>query len=201
MITRADPEEPPPGESAARTTQSGSAAREPVGILIPMGLAAVSRWGRSRGLRWSAWAAAAGLLGFHARLLISRLANGTLGHPEVALQWAAALALVVWSIRARRRGMSLLSGRRALTFWVLVLLLHAVPAMPGGAPALQPDGSPVLLVAPFSLALLAAATLLALLASVRWRPAIVVGRWRPRVPVRDATAGYGYALVPRAPPV
>ncbi|MEZ5332273.1 MAG: hypothetical protein R2991_09540 [Thermoanaerobaculia bacterium] len=164
-------------------------------------MVSATRWCRRHGLRWTAWAATLGLLGFHARLLIERLANGSLARPAVAAQWVAAGTLVAWVWWARRRGISLISGRRALAFWVLVLLLHAVPAMPGGAAMLQPDGSPLLLVAPFGLALAAAAALLALLVSAHWRPTLTRARRRPHLPVRPATAGYGCALVPRAPPV
>lgn len=166
-----------------------------------MSLAILSRWGRARGLRWSAWAAALALLAFHARLLLERLADGTLGDPAVALQWAAAAAVLAWLVRSRRRGASLLAGRRALTFWVLVLLLHAVPAMPGGADALQADGGPVLLVAPLGLALAGAAALLARLRSRRPRPVLAgVRLGATRGPGRSTTERR-YCLAPRAPPV
>lgn len=162
--------------------------------------AAFSRWGRSRGLRWTAWAVTVGLLGFHARLLVGRLANGSLAHPEVALQWGAALVLLAWLWRARRHGISVISGRRALAFWVLVLLLHAVPAMPGGAAALQADGGPVLLVAPLGLAVAGAVALLARLQRPRSAPALAGLRHTLWDAPDRAEIGGRCSLVPRAPP-
>lgn len=165
-----------------------------------MSVAVLSRWARARGLRWSVWAAVTGLLGFHARLLVERLADGSLGQPAVALQWAAALALLAWLAWSHRRGASLLAGRRALAFWVLVLLLHAIPAMPGGADALQADGGPVLLVAPLGLALAGSALLLARLRSRRPRPALAGARRGAWDGPGHTTTGRRSSLAPRAPP-
>jgi len=171
-----------------------------VAILASVSLAIVTRWSRSRGLRWSAWAAAIGLLAFHLQLLVERLADGSLGHPAVAFQWATGLILLAWLSWLHRRGVSLVSGRRALTFWVLVLLLHAVPAMPGAGDALQADGGPVLLVAPLGLALAGAAALLARLRRRQLRPAFAGARHRLRDRPGRAGRGSGRPRIPRAPP-
>jgi len=171
-----------------------------VAILASVSLAIVTRWSRSRGLRWSAWAAVTGLLAFHLQLLVERLADGSLGHPVVAFQWATGLILVAWLSWLRRRGVSLVAGRRALAFWVLVLLLHAVPAMPGAGDALQADGGPVLLVAPLGLALAGAAALLARLRRRQLRPAFAGARNGLRARPGRAGRGSGRSRVPRAPP-
>ena len=71
------------------------------------------------------WALALVLIAFHAVLLWQRLVDATLLEPVPALRWLATLALsaVLW--RWNRNGVSLLRGRAALVFWLLVLLLHA----------------------------------------------------------------------------
>ena len=62
---------------------------------------------------------------FHSWLLWLRLSSGRPPAPGVALRWTAALGLLAGLIWLRRRGGSLLRGRRAAVFWLLVLLLHA----------------------------------------------------------------------------
>lgn len=66
----------------------------------------------------------AALVVFHGVLLAGRFADATLAHPEVLAQWFAALLLLLGAFGLRRQGSSLLSGRGALVFWLLVLLLH-----------------------------------------------------------------------------
>lgn len=66
----------------------------------------------------------AGLVAFHAALLVGRFADASIAHPEVVVQWLAALLLGVAAWALRRQGSSLFSGRSALVFWLLVLLLH-----------------------------------------------------------------------------
>jgi hypothetical protein len=83
--------------------------------------------------RWRPWAIAAVLLyllPLHALLLWRRIADLSLFETGVALRWGAAAALLVGAGLLHRAGISLWSGRRALTFWVLVLLLHASAAVP-----------------------------------------------------------------------
>lgn len=66
----------------------------------------------------------AGLVVFHAVLLAGRLADASLAHPEVIARWIGAVLLGVGALALRRQGGSLVSGRGALVFWLLVLLLH-----------------------------------------------------------------------------
>ncbi len=66
----------------------------------------------------------AGLVVFHAVLFLERIADASLAHPEVLAQWIGALLLVAGASALRRQGVPLLSGRKALVFWLLVLMLH-----------------------------------------------------------------------------
>ena len=68
--------------------------------------------------------ALAGLVVFHAALLAGRFADASIAHPEVIAQWVGAVLLGVGALALRRQGSSLVSGRGALVFWLLVLLLH-----------------------------------------------------------------------------
>lgn len=101
--------------------------------------------------------AIAGLAAFHAALLAGRLADASIAHPEVLLQWVGALLLGVGAWALRRQGASLVSGRGALVFWLLVLLLH-VGFGSGLAPTGEPTGSSreLLLLLPFAVFTLSA---------------------------------------------
>jgi hypothetical protein len=68
--------------------------------------------------------AAGGLVLFHLALLAGRFADASIAHPEVIAQWIGAALLGVGAAALRRQGSSLVSGRSALVFWLLVLLLH-----------------------------------------------------------------------------
>jgi hypothetical protein len=116
-----------------------------------------------RGLPLLARAAAGTLVAFHAWLLLRRLADDSIGQPEVLLRWLGAAALAAGAVAMRRRGLRLLSGRSGLVFWLLVLLLHV------GASPLPADGAraqEILSVLPLGL-------VAAWLAPVRVRPAVV----------------------------
>lgn len=78
------------------------------------------RWG----VRGLSPLALAGLVAFHAVLLVERFADSSIAHPEVLAQWLGALLLGAGAMALRRQGNSLVSGRSALVFWLLVLLLH-----------------------------------------------------------------------------
>jgi hypothetical protein len=147
-------------------------------------------------------AAIASLVVLHASILWERLVNGRMGEPGVALRWLAAGVLVAALVALRRRGVSLLWGRRALVFWLLVLLLHAGAAVPQEEAArVVPEQ--LLVVVP---AALAPACLLLLLVSAH------LGRGRPADPRRACLAhaaggdpratrsGFLLAIPPRAPP-
>ena len=69
--------------------------------------------------------AVASLVLLHVSILWARVTQGRLGDPVIALRWGAALILLLAFAALRRRGVPLLWGRRALVFWLLVLVLHA----------------------------------------------------------------------------
>lgn len=70
------------------------------------------------------------LVFLHASILWARVTQGRLGEPVIAVRWAAAFVLLLALVALRRRGVSLLWGRRALVFWLLVLVLHAGTGVP-----------------------------------------------------------------------
>jgi FtsH-binding integral membrane protein len=76
------------------------------------------------------------LVAFHGWLFAGRLAGGELLEPAVALRWIASVLLVIALLGLRRAGVPLIRGRKALVFWVLVLLLHwtATPLAERGLP-------------------------------------------------------------------
>lgn len=94
----------------------------------------------------------AALVVFHAALLWRRLLDGSLLDPMVAGRWAATLLLAGWLVALRRARVSLWRGDRARAFWVLVLLLHAVPALAGGTEGIARHGQGLLLVLPGAVA-------------------------------------------------
>ena len=100
-----------------------------------------------------------GLVAFHAALLAGRFADASIAHPEVLAQWVAAVLLGMGAVALRRKGSSLLSGRSALIFWLLLLLLH-VGFGTGIAHTGEEIGSSrdLLLLLPFATFTLAAAT-------------------------------------------
>lgn len=68
--------------------------------------------------------AAAILVAYHLVLLWQRLVDLSLLQPVVALRWIVTVALLVGLRRMHAAGLPLIWGRRALAFWLLVLLLH-----------------------------------------------------------------------------
>ncbi len=77
--------------------------------------------------------AVASLVLLHVSILWARVTQGQLGEPIIAVRWAAALVLLLALVALRRRGVPLLWGRRALVFWLLVLVLHAGMGIPQDA--------------------------------------------------------------------
>ena len=155
--------------------------------------------------------ATAGLVAFHAALLAGRFADASIEHPGVLAQWVAAVLLGVAAVPLRRQGSSLASGRSALVFWLLVLLLH-VGFGTGIALTGEEIGSAreLLLLLPFAAFTLSAATSASRGARGRsprlWElpHALVAGglRFPSLVPCPAATsAGAGPArFSPRPPP-
>jgi len=92
-----------------------------------------------RVLRGAGMLAFAALAVFHVSLLWTRLVDGQLLDPLVAARWLGAIALTAGLVALRRRGVSLVAGRRALVVWLLVVFLHwsAQPAA-----AVADDGRP-----------------------------------------------------------
>lgn len=84
------------------------------------------RWvgGMGRIARMATLGGVAFLIAFHGWLFAGRLLDGELLEPAVALRWMASVFLVAALLGLRRAGVPLVRGRRALVFWVSVLLLH-----------------------------------------------------------------------------
>jgi hypothetical protein len=138
---------------------------------------------------------------FHAALLWARVSAGRLADPNVGLRWAGAALLIAALIVLRRRGVSLFWGRRALVFWLLVLLLHAGIAAPVPL-TFHADSAKLLFVLPASAAPLALAFSLMLARLLREHDELRPVACRSRTgDGRPATRrGVLLQLAPRAPP-
>jgi hypothetical protein len=145
---------------------------------------------------------------FHLQLLWRRVTDGTLGQPGVVLEWAIALLLLLVALRAHRTGISLFRGRRAMAFWLIVLLLHAVAVGPqadaSDSPFALRINTELLVLAPFGVAL--AVVLSAVSRGLgRIRRRRILARADPRHQIRiGMVAGPSCCLpgplIPRAPP-
>ncbi len=144
-------------------------------------------------------AAGGGLVAFHGLLLWQRLADGSLLQPVVAMRWGGAFLLVAGFVALWRNGASL-TGRRARTLWVLVLALHAVPALPGGAESLLADGRDLLSVLP-AVAAVFAALGWSLLRPGALQAACPTGLTRLAQAPLAVERVLARALAPRAPPL
>jgi hypothetical protein len=186
-------------------------ARQPGPAAKPLssggsGLRATLAWMVRRLRPWALAAFLLYLLPLHALLLWRRIADLSLFETGVALRWGAAAALLVGAGLLHRAGISLWSGRRALTFWVLVLLLHASAAVPLVEEAALDllaslPAEAFVLTAPVSLALVASWLLLLALraANDRHRARRPRGCEEPRssaLPLR----GFHAPLLSRPPP-
>lgn len=128
------------------------------------------------------------IAGFHAGLLGRRLAQPELDS-AVLLRWSGAILLLAAALSLRRRGVSLLWGRQALVFWLLVLLLHA------GASASTPSAA-WLVVPVFALGIAFAARRGQRIALPVSRPAVAVNA----IPVTRREILLQTLLSPRPPP-
>jgi hypothetical protein len=72
------------------------------------------------------------LLWLHGYLLWERITDLTLFEPLVALRWGIAALMIATLIRLQYLGVPLFRGRRALIFWLVILLLHAGSATAAG---------------------------------------------------------------------
>lgn len=81
---------------------------------------------------WFAAVAVMALAALHGELLLRRLADNSIAEPLVLLRWLGGLGLLIAArIWRRTTGRSVLTGRSALVFALLVALLHAgLPAAP-----------------------------------------------------------------------
>jgi len=70
------------------------------------------------------------LIAFHVWILWERICDGSIFRSDVGLHWLAAFGLLAVAVWVRRRGASLLRGRHAGVFWLLVLLLHFAGTAP-----------------------------------------------------------------------
>jgi hypothetical protein len=137
----------------------------------------------------------------HVSILWARVVQGRLGEPVIALRWGAAFVLIFALLALRRRGVPLLWGRRALVFWLLVLVLHAGMGVPqDAAPRVAPEQ--LLFVVPAAVA--PACLLLVLLATPFAGAALAVPAAdlalgaAGGVPIRRR--GFRLALASRPPP-
>lgn len=156
-----------------------------------------------RVLRGAGLFAVAGLAIFHISLFWDRLVGGQLLDPLVAGRWLAAAALASGLVALRRRGVSLVAGRRALVVWLLVVLLHysAKPAVTV-ADAGHPATSDLIFVLPSTAAaaLVGVGLLAAACAASRVRaPLTCLCTVEPHEAGRVA-AGWRLAAGARAPP-
>ena len=143
----------------------------------------------------------AALVVFHAILFWERVRDLSIFEPLVLLEWLLAVLLLVAIGQLRKRRVSLLRGRQALAFWLLVLLLHLIGAPP--AAEWFEEHSPLLLALPVGRLLVALAhRALKLLPRRRAaRPATPVLWQRRHRPSRAPTdPGHPFQLFPRPPP-
>lgn len=142
--------------------------------------------------------------GHHLWLLWSRLTSGQLLDPDIGLRWAAGLPLILALAALRRCGVPLLWGRKALAYWLVVLLFHGVATGPVPEPGVdyaQADAQ-ALFVWPVSVAplVLAVAALWGLASGRRLVLARASRGQRRQVPPASVLSGPLFQLAPRAPP-
>ena len=150
---------------------------------------------------WSGIATAVALILFHAVLFARRVRDLTILEPMVALQWVGALVLLAVLGLLLWKRVSLMRGRAALAFWLLVLLLHVLPAAPTAI--VETQGSELLLALPtIWTATLGLALLLGALLGGFTVQAVSAGRrWPQAGPSALWSSGFCSRLYARPPPV
>lgn len=160
---------------------------------------------RLRRLGIALGAAAAGVLVlFHAMLFAGRLRDLSILEPGVALQWIATIFLLGFLLYLRRHRISVLRGRSALSFWLVVLLLHLIPATPASLATWE--HTDLLLAIPttwlVTSSLILAAALVALLLALPLRSRVrLLGLRRRRRGKAALEAGFRSLLFARPPPL
>ena len=146
----------------------------------------------------------AALIVFHAWLLGAHLVGGQAFEPATAVRWMLAVLVLAGFRALSRRGLPLLSGRRAVVLWLLVVVIHCSAAWDGGAAAALDRAIPESVTA---LAQLSAAVLVAASLSAAFAPAMrAAARLRPAfdLPARFAglpSNGFVFRFSPRPPPL
>ena len=155
-------------------------------------------------LRRLATALGGTLVLFHGWLLGSQAWDGELGEPGLVLRWVIAAGLVTALAGLRRRGDSMILGRKAIAIWLLAALLHgpvvAGASSPHQSPALPESVTALLQIAAASVAVGMGLVLLIALFVGRIRPASklfpVVGLSR----IRAFFTARVLPFAPRPPP-
>jgi hypothetical protein len=145
-----------------------------------------------------ATALGATLVLFHGWLLGSQAWDGELGEPGLVLRWVIAAGLVTALAGLRRRGDSMILGRRAI--WLLAALLHgpvvAGARSPNESPALPESVTALLQIAAASVAVGMGLVLVIALFVGRIRPAFKVF---PVVGLSHIRAFFTARVLPFAP--
>lgn len=87
------------------------------------------------------------LIAFHSLLFAERLRDLSILKPSVAIQWVGTAVLLALLAYLKKQFVPLLTGRTAIAFWLLVLLLHLVPAAAAAPPG---SGMDLLLAMPLA---------------------------------------------------
>ena len=187
-------------EMAQQTASASALGRNVAGFFRSGSGLSRAAW---RVLRGAGVLVFAALAIFHLSLFWDRFVDGQLLDPLVAARWLAAGGISVALIALWRCGVSLVTGRRALVVWLLVVLLHwtARPAVVV-ADAGQPSTSELIFVVPATAAaaLVGLGLLVAMLGASRVRPALP---WLCTMEPSDAgrtASGWRPATAARAPP-
>jgi len=142
------------------------------------------------------------LVAFHAVLLWARIRDLSIFQPLVALEWLAGLLMLVVLWHLRRQRVPLFRGRKALAFWLLVLLLHLIAAPPAAGWVAEPSG--LLLALPATWGLVSWVALLVALwaVSIRRQAHLPAAHRRRGSPSAGSAAspGHPFQLFARPPP-
>jgi hypothetical protein len=153
-----------------------------------------------RALTWLGIVVVLSLSVFHVVLFAERIRDLSILTPGVAFQWAGAGLLLVSLAFLKWKRVPLLRGKTALAFWLVVLLLHLVPAAP--ATTLDSGHSELLLGLP---TVWLAATVLGLILLTLVRKRIARSNEPTRTPRRfdpcaSTRPGFADRILARPPP-